>query len=85
MIIISEQWSTSQQSTVKFKRELVYDRAVTKAKQKKQRRREKKKREEEERWRREKKESTITINISILFYSIIILVTFMLACKVTLI
>ena len=65
---------------------------MTKAKQSKKkreeeerRRREKKKRDEEEKRRREKKWSTLTINISILFDSIIILVTFIPACKVTLI
>ena len=52
---------------------------MTKAKQSKA----KKKREEER--RREKKESSLTINISILFDSIIISVTFIPACKVTLI
>ena len=67
-----EQWR--KQSKAKKKRE-----------EEERRRREKKKRDEEEKRRREKKGSTLTINISILFDSIIILVTIILACKVTLI
>ena len=79
MQYITAKYSQLQRSTVKFKREQVYDRAVTKAKQSKAQKR------EEERRRREKKVSTLTSNISNLFDSIIILVTFILACKITLI